>query len=231
MMPPNFSVTLVEPEYPVNIGYVARLMKNFGVRKLYLVNPKADLSIASIYAAHGADILESAVKTSLEDVRKRHQLLVATTAVRARRKANVARRGMRPEAAASFIRGARSASLVLGRDTTGLKNEEIKKCDIVTTVETQTQYGTLNVSHAAAIILYLVAKEGTGSRTVSRISRDLFTEQLYQLAVLARFQSHKKGRLTQTIRRIAATAQLSEKEMFLMTGIFRKAVQTLDKKE
>ncbi len=227
MVLPNFSVTLVEPEYPVNVGHVARLMKNFGVTKLFLVRPKVDLSVASIYASHGADVLDSAERTSLNDVRKRHDLLVATTAIRARRRANVVRRSIRPEKAASLIRGARSASLVLGRDTTGLTNEEIKRCDIVTTIDTGTAYTTLNVSHAAAIMLYLVAKNKSSPMTVRRRSRDLFAEQLHELVDAAKFQKHKRPGLSEAVKHIAVTSQLSERELFLMTGIFRKATQVI----
>ena len=231
VVPSNLSITLVEPEYPINVGYIARLMKNFGLEKLYVVKPKVDLSVASIYASHGVDILESAERTNLNDVRRRHELLVATTAIRARKKANVVRRSIRPEDAASFIRGAKSASLVLGRDSTGLKNEEIKKCDIVTTIHTGTAYPTLNVSHAAAIMLYLVVRDKSTTRTVRRHPRDLFAEQLYELAVAARFQKHKRGGLSEAVRRIATTSQVSEKELFLMTGIFRKAARTISEKK
>ena len=231
VVPSNFSVTLVEPEYPINLGYIARLMKNFGVAKLYLVKPKVDLSVASIYASHGVDILDSAEKTNLSDVRKRHELLVATTAIRARKKANVVRRSMRPEDAASFIRGAESSSLVLGRDSTGLMNEEIKKCDILTTIDTGTSYTTLNVSHAAAIMLYLVARDKPSARTVRRRSRDLFAEQLYELAIAAKFQKHKRAGLSEAVKRIATTSQVSEKELFLMTGILRKAFQTISERK
>lgn len=230
MVPSNFSVTLIEPEYPVNVGHIARLMKNFGVRKLFLVRPKVDLSVASIYASHGADILDSAERTSLNDVRKRHEILIATTAIRARRRSNVLRRSIRPEIAASLIRGARSASLVLGRDTTGLTNEEIKRCDVVTTIDTGTTYTTLNVSHTAAIMLYLVSKNKSGARTVRRRSRDLFAEQLHELAVAAKFQKHKRPGLREAVKHLATTSQLSERELFLMTGIFRKSIQTISKK-
>jgi len=92
----NLSITLVEPEYPVNVGYVARLAKNFGVRRIYFVNPKVDLSAASIYAAHGADVLDRAKTVEFGELRRIHDLLVATTAIRARRRGNLVRRVLRP---------------------------------------------------------------------------------------------------------------------------------------
>ena len=77
VLPKGVSVTLVEPRGPVNVGHVARLMQNFGVEKIYLVKPKVDLSVASMYASHASQVLDSALVTSFEKVRKENELLVA----------------------------------------------------------------------------------------------------------------------------------------------------------
>lgn len=39
----DLKVILVEPLYEANIGYVARVMKNFGVKDLYIVNPQTNV--------------------------------------------------------------------------------------------------------------------------------------------------------------------------------------------
>ena len=59
VLPRGVSVTLVEPRGPVNVGHVARLVRNFGVEKLYLVDPKVDLSVAAVYASHAAEVLDA----------------------------------------------------------------------------------------------------------------------------------------------------------------------------
>src|SRR5215471_6338451 len=86
MIPSGVSVTLVEPRGPVNVGHVARLSQNFGIRKLYLVTPKVDMSVAAVYASHASSVLDEAIVTTFKQVREEHELLVATTAVKARRK-------------------------------------------------------------------------------------------------------------------------------------------------
>jgi tRNA/rRNA methyltransferase len=55
-------IVLVEPAGPLNVGAVARVMKNMGLRTLVLVNPQCDpLGIeARQMAVHGVDILEAA---------------------------------------------------------------------------------------------------------------------------------------------------------------------------
>ncbi len=228
----GLSITLVEPEYPVNVGHVARLAKNFGVRRIYLVNPKVDLSAASIYAAHATDVLDRAESIEFEELRRTHDLLIATTAIRARRRGNLVRRVMRPERAASYLRSAKSSSLVLGRESTGLRNDEIKYCDAVTSVDTGAEYSTMNVSHALAIILYLVSRSDSSRITLpSRSARELFARSLYELAVSARLQKYRTDRLSEIAKRIAVTSQSGERETLLMTGIFRRAVHTIREME
>jgi len=60
-----------------------------------------------------------------------------------------------------------------------------------------------------------------------RSARELFALNLHELAVSARFQRHRSDRLAEIAKRIAVTSQTGEKEMLLMTGIFRRAVQTI----
>jgi tRNA/rRNA methyltransferase len=58
----HIRIVLVEPAGPLNIGSVARVMKNMGLRHLVLVNPHCDPfgTQARQMAVHAADVLESA---------------------------------------------------------------------------------------------------------------------------------------------------------------------------
>jgi tRNA C32,U32 (ribose-2'-O)-methylase TrmJ len=38
----SIAVALVEPQYETNVGYIARIMKNFGYKQLYVINPSFD---------------------------------------------------------------------------------------------------------------------------------------------------------------------------------------------
>jgi tRNA/rRNA methyltransferase len=222
------SVTLVGPEYPINVGYTARLAKNFGIRKLYLVEPKFDRRVASVYAAHGADIIEEAEEVDLGQLRKRHELLVATTAISATKRTNVNRLSVSPEEVAQYVSSSRSVSLVLGRDTTGLKNEEIEKCDIVTTINTGTNYRTLNVSHSAAILLYILSRTTSVKKRVPKLGeRDAFAAYAYELALASGLQKYRAERLKKLARRMTIRSQLDGKELGLLVSLMRKAVMTI----
>jgi TrmH family RNA methyltransferase len=230
----TLSITFVGAEYPVNLGYTARLMKNFGLRRLYLVDPKVDMRAASVYASHGSSILEDAETVSLSRVRKTHNLLLGTTAIRAKRGANIGRTAIKPEEAAIRILRADTASIVFGRDTTGLTNDELSLCDLVTSVDTRTAYRTLNVSHSVAILLYLTSRAWTSARGArpqnagsagvqSWEKREAFSSSAYRLAITSGMQSHRAARMVQVARRVALKSEVSSKELGLLISLMRKA--------
>lgn len=229
MVPDGTSVTLVEPNYPVNVGHAARLVKNFGVKKLYLVNPKVDISMAAVYASHASDILDRAIVTTFENVRKDNELLVATTAVKALKTSNVIRRPVGPDRLRVLLSSSRTSSLVFGRDTTGLTNEEIRMCDVTTTIDTAPAYRALNIGHAVAIVLYLAFKgERMRGRVQSRKAREVFAESLYELAAASNMPPQKLRNIFEAGKRIATASNLTDMQLNVMTGIFRKALPALD---
>ncbi len=229
LIPIGVSVTLVEPNYPVNVGHAARLVKNFGVKKLYLVKPKVDISVAAVYASHASDVLDRAIVTTFEKVREENELLVATTAVRASKKSNVIRRTVGLDRLHALLSSSRASSLVFGRDTTGLTNEEIRMCDVTTTIDTTPAYRALNLGHAVAIVLYLASRgEGGRGRVQSRKAREVFAENLYELAAVSRMPPHRMKNLFEVGKRIATTSNLTDAQLNLMTGVLRKALSALD---
>jgi tRNA/rRNA methyltransferase len=223
VIPNGVSVALVEPQYPVNVGHVARLVKNFGVRRLYLVNPKVDLTVAAIYAAHASEVLENARKVTFSALRRENQLLVATTAIRAVKGSNVIRRTVGPERVRELVGSARSAAIIFGRDTTGLTNEEIGMCDVTTVISTGTRYRTLNVGHAVAVMLYLLSGAKKSKAVQTRVARDLFSSSFYELALSAELPRHRVENIREVAKRIAASSALTDSQLLLMAGVFRRA--------
>lgn len=229
MLPRGVSVTLVEPKGPVNVGHVARLVQNFGVEKLYLVEPKVDLSVAAVYASHASGVLDGAIITTFERVRREHELLVATTAVRATKKSNVIRSTVGPDHLHDILSSATTSSLVFGRDTTGLTNEEIEMCDVTTTIDTAPKYRALNIGHAAAIVLYLASRGARGKRGgQGRRAREVFARSFYELAEASRLPKHKTRNLFEVAKRVAASSDMTDAQLNLLSGVFRKAVAAVE---
>ena len=229
MLPRGVSLTMVEPKGPVNVGHVARLVKNFGVEKLYLVNPGVDLSVAAMYASHASEVLDKAVVTTFEAVREENDLLVATTAVRASKKSNVIRRMASLERLHDMLASAASSSIVLGRDTTGLTNREIESCDATATIDTGQPYRSLNIGHAAAIALYVASRGGPKGRPAQgRRAREVFARSLYELAQASEVPKHRTANMLQAGKRIAATSRMTDAQLNLLSGVFRKAIASLE---
>mgnify|MGYP001626375149 CR=1 FL=1 len=153
-----------------NVGYIARVAKNFGIRRLFFAMPRANITgkKAITYSKHAVDLLESAsVYSSLDEAVKDCDIVVGTTGLW--RKANAEyKNAMLLDSAVSLISKSCSrrhcnVALVIGRDDIGMKKEELDKCDIIAYIPASPEYPVLNVSHALAIMLYEFSKAGFSS--------------------------------------------------------------------
>ncbi len=157
-------------KYQTNVGYIARVAKNFGIRRLFFAMPRANITgkKAITYSKHAVDLLESAsVYSSLDEAVKDCDIVVGTTGLW--RKANAEyKNAMLLDSAVSLIskscsRRRCNVALVIGRDDIGMKKEELDKCDIIAYIPASPEYPVLNVSHALAIMLYEFSKAGFSS--------------------------------------------------------------------
>ncbi|MEM0360521.1 MAG: RNA methyltransferase [Candidatus Diapherotrites archaeon] len=150
-------VVLVGCEYEENLGLVARAMKNFGLKKLVLVSPKADKESekALSRAMHAREILKRAkIFESLEKALALADVSVATTS-KTSKSPGCKRKAVSPEFLAEKYSGTKAKiALVFGRESIGLSNSEIEKCDFVVSIPASKKNPVLNVSHAAAIVFY-----------------------------------------------------------------------------
>ena len=245
------SVALVEPEFAINIGYVARAMANFGLEDLIIVSaepfPRTKLTEAERFASHGSSVLRKVTNVrSLEQVRKKFKFLVGTTAIRGRRKGNLTRKTLGVEECAKRVYSLLQASkkkkennqlcLVLGRDTTGLTNDELRKCDFTTTIDTGSAYNTLNLSHALTILLYVFLRLENGRQysakkerrshgkvDSSRKEKERVIRLFEELASSSDFQGFKRAKLQETMARLLGRSDPSLRELYLLMGLASKA--------
>jgi len=153
-------IVLVEPAGPLNIGSIARVMKNMGLTRLVLVHPQCDpLGMeARQMAMHGVDVLEAAwrVDTLLEALqgcqraiatigRDRTTLGIPLEEPRSALPWLLAQSGDRPPA---------SAALIFGREDRGLTNEELNHAQRFIRIPANAAYLSLNLAQAVAICCY-----------------------------------------------------------------------------
>lgn len=150
----QLAVVLVEPSGPLNVGSVARLCANFEVGELRLVAPRCDHlgEEARRMAVHGGWLLEQArlfptLSAALADCCR----VVATSGRRAGEPLPL----QAPEPALRWLAQARGpCALVFGREDRGLSNDELLQAGQLLTLGSGDAYTSLNLSHAAALVLH-----------------------------------------------------------------------------
>lgn len=225
----KISIALVEPKLAINVGYIARLMKNFGLKDLLLIKPKFDTNKAKVFAMHGKNLLERAQIADFSELRK-FNLLIGTTSMRAKSRLNIIRDCITPERLVSILQKDSNTCIVLGRESTGLTNRELSYCDVVVNIDTLTDYKTLNISHALAIILYEIIAKGRSRKTAaSKSERELLISYALRLAEKSDYPKHKQEMLQTTLKRLLASSSPTSKQAMLLTSLIRDAILAIDR--
>ncbi|MEG4284302.1 RNA methyltransferase [Microcoleus sp. A006_D1] len=154
----NIRIVLVEPAGPLNVGSVARVMKNMGLSQLILVNPQCDYlgEEARLMAVRAADILETAkVVESLPAALVGCVRAIATTGDDARSHPTQLEK---PADALPWLLEAPSA-LIFGREDCGLTNSELNRAQRLIRIPSSDAYTSLNLAQAVAICCYELYRE------------------------------------------------------------------------
>ena len=236
------AVVLIEPQYPINVGYIARLMKNFGLKSLYLVRPNFDKAEAAKYSTHGNDVLVAAKTVTLSELRKKFDILIGTTAIQAISRLNILRESISAEQLAKIIHGSSTKDfcILLGRESSGLNNEELELCNLVVTIDTKTNYRTMNVAHALAILLYEISKLQSSSELPAKKSKkmvdlasqkdiDLLLQYVSKLADAGNYDLHKKPLLEAALKKLLAKSVPTTKDVMLLMSLLRKSLLAIER--
>lgn len=145
-------IVLVEPAGARNVGSVARVMKNFGLHQLVLVNPQCDPQgpEARQMAVHAADLLAQAqTVTNLPQALAGCQRAIATTD--RPRTLNIPLES--PRTALPWLLQA-PAALIFGPEDRGLNNQELNHAQRWVGIPTSPDYSSLNLAQAVAVCCY-----------------------------------------------------------------------------
>ncbi|MEM3445743.1 MAG: RNA methyltransferase [Thermoplasmata archaeon] len=219
---------LVGLKHEGNVGAIARVMKNFGFHELRLVNCALGEE-ARKRAMHANDILASATQfRSFEAAIEGLDIVAGTSGVVSEKERHYLRHSLTPE---GFLRKYRKfegkIGLVFGREDFGLLNEELAKCDILLHIPTAGEYPVMNVSHAAAVILYLLREKGR-RRQFSRPEK-LEIKELHlafsELLDAVNYPGHRKRNAQIMFRRLIGRAGITKLETSMLIGVFRRAAK------
>lgn len=231
-------VVLVETRYPGNLGSVARVMANMGLRELVLVAPRANRKDrrARRLSTHGEPLLDAArVVDDLKDALAGCVLVVGTTARTGGplRRQTVAAVDEAAPLLVAELRRAQPVALVFGSEPNGLSNEQVALCQQLIRIPTGEQYPSLNLAQAVAICLYELRRtwERTpppGTDDPDYVPADAASlQRLYRSLETALEQIHflygpKAEPLMHGLRHLLGKARLSRMEVKVLHGLARQ---------
>lgn len=173
-------IILVEPSGALNIGSIARVMKNMGLYRLTLVHPHCDPLSADAFqmAVHADDVLRSAeVVPTLPDALVGCRRAIATTS---RDRAldmpiDHPQAGLRWLLSSQIKAASLDRALIFGPEDRGLSNQELIYAQRCIRIPSNPIYPSLNLAQAVAICcyeLYQLKHEQFGANNVddSRVS-------------------------------------------------------------
>ncbi len=233
----NIRIVLVNTSHPGNIGAAARAMKNMGLSRLYLVQPKQFPAEQAVFRASNAlDILDQAtVCESLDEALDGVSLVVGTSA--RNRRIPWPLQTPREFAESLATQGPREVAVLFGREDRGLTNHELQRCSAHIHIPTDEAYSSLNIAMAVQVICYElrlawlqdnpVPEQQWDAPWANEADKERFYTHLEQTLVDLQFLDPKAPRQLMTrLRRLFGRVDLDEMEVNILRGILTAAQQT-----
>ncbi len=225
-------IVLVGVEGEENIGYAARAMSNFNFSDLALVSPKAGITeITMQRAMRAASMLEN-VKTfkDIESAAGGSKIVVGTTGKVVTEKSLLRSAATPKQLAKNLATRSGTVSILFGRESSGLTNEELKKCDLIVTIPTDPANPALNISNAIAIILYeIFATSARGKILPGRRERKTLCGFFDELIRMSEGQKSRKKTAKLVFRNVINRSVVSRNELHSLAGALRKIRNKLKK--
>jgi tRNA/rRNA methyltransferase len=224
-------IVLVEPAGPLNVGAIARVMKNMGLQQLVLVNPQCDpLSLeAQQMAVHAFDILQAAqVVETLPAALQGCTRAIATTA--RPRTLDIPLELPQDALPWLILAPGQATALIFGPESRGLSNEEMYYAQRFICIPSNPAYPSLNLAQAVTICCYELAKYSqlAANDENSAIAVDYasvealegFYEQLEVLLLkIGYLYPHTATSRMEKFRQLFNRAQLENTEVAMLRGI------------
>ena len=226
----NISFILHKPQLSENIGACARGIKNFGFKKLILINPKPifpnDKIIATSVGAKNI-INNSKVFNSLEKALEKIDIVIATSA-RFRNK-NIKHINLEDLKKIDFKK---KIAFLFGSEASGLSNNEISYANYTLQIPTNPDFKSLNLSHSLIIIAQIVSKilkiktkpfkkskkVKTASKKEIKSMIKLCIDNLNQVNFFR--PDEKRPIMLENLRNIFYKMDLSDKETRILSSVF-----------
>jgi TrmH family RNA methyltransferase len=228
---PEIDIVLVAPIYEGNVGFCARVMKNFGFSRLVLIDPCTLGNEAKARASHAQDLLAAAEVCTIEDVFSRSNIVVATTGTVSKSVCHAMRMPFySPKELRERVRDADGRiSILFGRENWGLNNEEVKRSDMICTIPTTAEYPILNLSHAVGVVCYELSNLPLPEiRLAPPQDMGYLYRHLDRYLDAIHHPAFKRENTMILLRRILGRANLTTREASTLHGLLRRSEWHID---
>ncbi len=236
-------VVLINTTHPGNIGAAARAMKVMGLQQLHLVTPKIFPDAEATAMASGADDLlqHARVHDTLEAALDGCSLVLGTSA--RLRSLPMPQMDVRKAAESALAEhDDQDIAILFGRERYGLTNDEIQRCHQLVHIDTNPDYGSLNLAQAVQVIAYelrmaVLAETGVTLAPTDWVPVDAgqmerFYVHLEQTLLDIRFLNPEQPkRLMMRLRRLFNRARPDQNEINILRGILAASQRNADKHE
>lgn len=219
----------VEPKTPGNIGFLARTMKNFGFKKLVLINPCEFDNSTYYQASHARDVVQDAkIYDSITKFIEDNEITtIVGTSGTAGGSYNVPRIPITPNELGKTLHVDGNIAILFGREGDGLSNEELELCDILVTIPTDDEYPIMNISHAAAIVLYEIHKNQKdypvdNMEIASFEDKKIITKLCNEIISKLDYPEHKRKNVEIITKRIIGRAFIAGRESKMLRGTLKR---------
>ena len=233
----SFTVVLVRPRDPNNIGAAARAMANFGLSDLRVVEPyEPSWQTAVVSAVCAEDILKNAkLFHSLPEALADCKLTIATTALKNRRLNETI--VLLPDFSKWLEQQPDGkTALVFGNEKTGLSNKDIELCTAALTIPTRAKQPSINLAQAVILTCYELARGHVPPRGKSALKvatfeqAELVVNELDKLMQTAKFRQDYTATQRKTlIRKFFQRGNLSKDDLFFLKKFAAKLNASLKK--
>lgn len=224
------SLILHKPRSLDNVGAVARIVKNFGLGRLWLVEPLSySFDRALKLAVGAADVVEGLfVERDLGTALNGFELTIGTSSRTLR-----GRRSLLPAEVADRVAAtAGPVGLLFGEEKRGLSDDELSLCQEICRIPSLEPQPSLNLAQACAVMAYAIsaphAVEAPRAEGVTQAELRALRLRLREVLAPAEFLNPQNPeRILDELMRPLERGRLSAREWELWQNALRKVSATL----
>ena len=225
---------LIKPQLPENIGFCARALKNFGFKKLDLVDPKEKWpnrkAIATSVGANNI-LKKTKIYFDIKSAINSYDIIYASSA----RKRDINKKHLSFKQFIESIKKNKNKKIgiIFGPEASGLSNEDITHSNYIFKIPVSKNFESINLSHSLILVCFelfkilkpnYLKKQKKLTDVASKKKFNTFFDFLENKLEKRGFFTPKEKKKTMLInlRNIFGRIELSNKELRVLSSVFSK---------